>query len=251
MLIVAIMGLIFNLIQMKILHSGEGHYHLGGEHNHGEGGGCPSGHDHGNHSQEKAKKKINDDELKEKFLDNEAHNHDNVDDGHKHHNHDHHEHHDHEDHGHNHDHEHDHGHNHSGHNHGGHAHGDESEGRNINVDAAFLHVLGDMLMSVGVIIAALVIYFKPAFWYADPLCTYLFSVIVMVTTIPIIKSIISIMMEGAPEEIDIVKLEADIWNLSDGADITDVHDLHVWSLSAGKLSMSVHIKSKKPLKSLS
>jgi len=106
-------------------------------------------------------------------------------------------------------------------------------------------------MSVGVIIAALVIYFKPAFWYADPLCTYLFSVIVMVTTIPIIKSIISIMMEGAPEEIDIVKLEADIWNLSDGADITDVHDLHVWSLSAGKLSMSVHIKSKKPLKSLS
>ena len=52
MLIVAIMGLIFNLIQMKILHSGEGHYHLGGEHDHGEGGEC-SGH---GHSQKKAKK---------------------------------------------------------------------------------------------------------------------------------------------------------------------------------------------------
>ena len=58
MLIVAIMGLIFNLIQMKILHSGEGHYHLGGEHNHGEGEGCPSGHDHGKTTQIKAKNKI-------------------------------------------------------------------------------------------------------------------------------------------------------------------------------------------------
>ena len=67
MLIVAIMGLIFNLIQMKILHSGEGHYHLGGEHDHGSGGGC-SGHGH-SHGQEKAKKKIDDASLKENFLD--------------------------------------------------------------------------------------------------------------------------------------------------------------------------------------
>lgn len=43
MLIVAVMGLIFNLIQMKILHSGDGHYHLGGEHE------CDHDHDHGSH----------------------------------------------------------------------------------------------------------------------------------------------------------------------------------------------------------
>ena len=55
-----------------------------------------------------------------------------------------------------------------------------------------------MLMSVGVIIAATIIYFYPSLWYADPLCTYLFSVIVMTTTLPIIKSIIGVMMEGAP-----------------------------------------------------
>ena len=108
-----------------------------------------------------------------------------------------------------------------------------------------------MLMSVGVIIAATLIYFYPELWYADPCCTYLFSIIVMFTTIPIIKDIISIMMEGSPKSIDIEKLEDDLRNLSDGADIVDVHDLHVWSLSAGKMSMSVHIKSRKPLKTLS
>ena len=124
------------------------------------------------------------------------------------------------------------------------------EGRNINVDAAFLHVMGDMLMSVGVIIAALFIYFYPSLWYADPLCTYLFSVIVMTTTLPIIKNIIGIMMEGAPKNIDVEQLESDLATLNTD-DIVDVHDLHVWSLSAGKLSMSVHITSRKPLKTLS
>lgn len=118
------------------------------------------------------------------------------------------------------------------------------------MDAAFLHVLGDMLMSVGVIIAALIIYFYPSLWYADPLCTYLFSVIVMTTTLPIIRNIISILMEGAPKTIDIQQLEEDLAHLNTD-DILDVHDLHVWSLSAGKLSMSVHITSKKPLKTLS
>ena len=108
-----------------------------------------------------------------------------------------------------------------------------------------------MIMSIGVIIAAIFIYFYPSLWYADPLCTYFFSVIVMVTTIPIIKNIISIMMEGAPKNVNIEQLEKDLWDLSSGADIVDVHDLHVWSLSQGKMSMSVHIKSRKPLKTLS
>lgn len=111
--------------------------------------------------------------------------------------------------------------------------------------------MGDMLMSVGVIIAALFIYFYPSLWMADPLCTYLFSIIVGVTTLPIIKNIISILMEGAPKSVDMEELQADLRDLSDGADIVDVHDLHVWALSAGKYSMSVHIKSKKPLKTLS
>jgi len=58
---------------------------------------------------------------------------------------------------------------------------------NLNVSAAYLHVMGDMLMSVGVIIASCLIYFDESLWWADPCCTYLFSVIVLVTTIPIIK----------------------------------------------------------------
>ena len=86
------------------------------------------------------------------------------------------------------------------HHHQHHHHEPES---NINVDAAYLHVLGDMLMSIGVIIAAIIIYFFPSMWYADPICTYLFSFIVFFTTIPIIKNIIVVMMEGAPSSINV------------------------------------------------
>ena len=210
MLTIAVLALIFNLIMIKILHSGDSHYHLGGEecsgHGHGHDHEHGHGHDHG-------------------------HSH-----GHEH-GHDH-------GHGHSHDHGHDHGHSHS------HGHEHEHTEMNMNVNAAYLHVLGDMLMSIGVIIAATVIYFDEALWWMDPVCTYVFSIIVLVTTIPIVKSCIHIMMEGAPRSINIEDLRQDILDTC-GEDIVDMHDLHVWTISQGKISMSCHIKSIKPLKTLS
>ena len=119
----------------------------------------------------------------------------------------------------------------------------------MNIDAAFLHVLGDLLMSVGVIIAAFFIWLNPNLWWFDPLCTYLFSVIVMFTTIPIVKNCIQILMEGTPPGINLEKLTNDIINL-DRENIVDVHDIHVWQIAAGKNTMSGHIKSRKPLKTL-
>ena len=119
----------------------------------------------------------------------------------------------------------------------------------MNVDAAFLHVMGDMLMSVGVIIAAVIITFNENWWYADPICTYLFSIIVGVTTIPIIKNCVKIIMEGTPKNISLEMLTNDILNL-DPENIIDVHDLHVWQIAQGRNTMSAHLKSKKPMKTL-
>ena len=105
------------------------------------------------------------------------------------------------------------------------------------------------MMSIGVIIAATIIYFFPSAWYADPLCTYIFSLIVIWTTMPIIKNIITVMMEGSPRNINIEQLRDDIYNEC-GADIINVHDLHVWTISVGKVSMTGHVQSVKPLKTL-
>jgi solute carrier family 30 (zinc transporter), member 2 len=95
------------------------------------------------------------------------------------------------------------------------------------VNSAYLHVLGDMLMSVGVIIAATIIYFRPDMWYADPICTYLFAVMILCTSYPTLKNCVLVMMEGSPESIDCIELEQDIYEICKD-DVIDVHDLHVW-----------------------
>ena len=117
------------------------------------------------------------------------------------------------------------------------------------VDAAFLHILGDIIMSIGVIIAAVIIYIVPSWWFFDPICTYFFSIIVVVTTIPIIKNIIIVMMEGVPKAMNVEQMREDIQREC-GEDIEEIHDLHVWTISVGKVSMTGHVVSTKPLKTL-
>jgi len=80
------------------------------------------------------------------------------------------------------------------------------------VTSAYLHVLGDLLMSVGVIIAAVIINFKPTWTLADPLCTYLFSVINACTSIPVFKDCMNVIMEASPDELNLEQLETDISN---------------------------------------
>ena len=115
-----------------------------------------------------------------------------------------------------------------------------------------IHVIGDCINSVGVIVAALIIYIFPDLWICDPICTYIFAFIVFVTTIPVTRKCIRVLMEGTPEKFDIKKLQEDIWTLNTPNEkhIIDVHDLHVWAISLGKNAMTVHIVSNEPLKTL-
>jgi zinc transporter 2 len=110
----------------------------------------------------------------------------------------------------------------------------------LNVESAYLHVLGDMLSSVGVIIAAAIIYIWPDMVIVDPICTYIFSVIICFTTIPIFKDCIRVMMEGSPKEIDIEELLHDITEVKG---VEDIHDFHLWSISSGKFALSCHVMS--------
>ena len=64
---------------------------------------------------------------------------------------------------------------------------DHQHGENLNVRAAFIHVLGDVVQSIGVFLAALLIYFRPDWAIADPICTFVFSIIVLCTTFGIMK----------------------------------------------------------------
>ncbi|NWJ02252.1 ZNT2 protein, partial [Crypturellus undulatus] len=68
----------------------------------------------------------------------------------------------------------------------GHSHGEQPS---ASVRAAFVHVLGDLLQSLGVLVASYVIYFKPEWKFVDPICTFLFSVLVLATTLSILRDV--------------------------------------------------------------
>ena len=77
---------------------------------------------------------------------------------------------------------------------------------NMNVRAAIIHMIGDIVQSVGVMAAAIIIYVKPTWTIADPICTFLFSVLVLMTTIPIFIDVMGILMETTPDDVEVVDL---------------------------------------------
>lgn len=108
-------------------------------------------------------------------------------------------------------------------------------------------MLGDLVMSIGVIISSVIIYFHPTWTIADPLCTYLFSIIVCVTTLPTIKVCMTVLIESAPMYIDPDQVKSQMQKI-EGVD--EVHEFHLWSISVGKLALSAHMTSKAPQQAL-
>lgn len=120
------------------------------------------------------------------------------------------------------------------HSHGGGVHPEE----NINVRAAFIHVLSDFVQSLGVFIAALVIYFKPEWSIIDPICTFMFSILVLATTIAIMKDALLVLMEGTPKYLDYTEVMGTFLQIGG---VVRVHNLRIWALSINKIALSAHL----------
>ncbi|XP_076639208.1 proton-coupled zinc antiporter SLC30A2 isoform X2 [Colletes latitarsis] len=113
--------------------------------------------------------------------------------------------------------------------------------KNINVRAAFIHVVGDFIQSTGVFVAALIVYFKPSWSIVDPICTFLFSVLVILTTVAIIKDVINVLMEGIPKGFDYSQVESTFMQIEG---VLKVHNLRIWALSLDKTALSAHLAIK-------
>ena len=113
--------------------------------------------------------------------------------------------------------------------------GDKDE--NLNVRSAFLHVLGDMLGSVGAIAAALLIYFFD--WgIADPIASVIVSILIIISGWRVTRDSFHILMEGAPVQVKMEEVKSSLFEISK---VKDIHDLHVWSITSGVLMLSCHI----------
>jgi cobalt-zinc-cadmium efflux system protein len=117
-----------------------------------------------------------------------------------------------------------------------HAHG-EHETEDLNVHSAFLHVVGDAVASVGVIVAALVIW-RTGWLLADPLMSVLIGLIIVASSWRVTRASLHILVEGAPEGFQL----ADVAGAMDSVPgVANLHDLHVWSLCSGHIALSAHV----------
>jgi len=112
---------------------------------------------------------------------------------------------------------------------------------NLNVKSAFLHVIGDLLGSVGAIIAAvLIIVFG---WnIADPIASMIVSVLVLYSGWHILKEAVNILMESKPSDVntdEVIKILESI------PGVESIHDLHIWMITQEFPSMTVHLKVEK------
>eukprot|EP00899_Mesostigma_viride_P008439 jgi/Mesvir1/17597/Mv08829-RA.1 len=119
----------------------------------------------------------------------------------------------------------------------GHSHGLGGD-TNINVRGAFLHALGDLLQSLGVMFSGALIWYNPEWHMADPLCTFFFSLLVLLTTLNLMRDVVDVLMERVPRGIDFDEVQQGLEELDD---VIAVHELHIWAITLGKVLLAVHL----------
>ncbi|KAM1585206.1 hypothetical protein ACFXTI_038593 [Malus domestica] len=110
--------------------------------------------------------------------------------------------------------------------------------RNVNLQGAYLHVLGDAIQSIGVMIGGGIIWYKPEWKIIDLICTLVFSIIVLATTIRMLRNILEVLMESTPREIDATKIEKGLCEMDE---VIAIHELHIWAITVGKVLMACHV----------
>jgi cobalt-zinc-cadmium efflux system protein len=113
---------------------------------------------------------------------------------------------------------------------GGHSHD------NLNVRGAFFHVLSDALGSIGVLVSGLVIRFT-GWTPIDAIVGLLIGVLVLASGWRLVRETVSVLLESSPRNLDTDALRRDLTEIEG---VRDVHDLHVWTVTSGFVSLSAH-----------
>ncbi|KAJ1720358.1 Zinc resistance conferring protein, partial [Coemansia biformis] len=123
--------------------------------------------------------------------------------------------------------------------HGGHG------GGHLNMRGVWVHVFGDCVTNIAVIISGLIIWKAEGAWrfYADPFMSLAINTLVVCITIPLVKSASAILLNGVPGGVDLDYLRRDLQAIPH---VLNVHDLHVWQLSDTKNIASLHVLIDRP-----
>ncbi len=109
--------------------------------------------------------------------------------------------------------------------------------KNINVEGSLLHIFGDLLGSIGAILAGLIIWIW-GYNLADPIISVVIAFLILISASSLVVRATNILLEAAPSHIDVDRIRKEIINIKG---VKSIHELHVWSISTHQIALSVHI----------
>jgi len=112
-----------------------------------------------------------------------------------------------------------------------------SSRENLNIRGAYLHILGDLLSSVGVLIGGMVIYFTGWYWI-DPVLSVGICIVILRGAVLLVKESVNILLEAVPEEVDLHEVQRSLRTLPG---VKDTHHVHLWTISSGIYALSAHL----------
>lgn len=108
--------------------------------------------------------------------------------------------------------------------------------KNINIKAAYLHLLGDVISSVAVILGSVFIYFFEIYWL-DPVITVVISLYILKETFSILKEALDILMQATPKSLDLADIKIELEKIKD---IDNIHHVHAWNLTDSQIHFECH-----------
>jgi cobalt-zinc-cadmium efflux system protein len=108
---------------------------------------------------------------------------------------------------------------------------------NLNIRGAFLHIVGDALVSVGVIIGGIVI-LSTGWYLIDPILSIAISLVIIYGAWALVKESVNILLESAPSHIDTAAMAAEIGKVRG---VREAYHIHVWTITSGVYAMSAHV----------
>jgi cobalt-zinc-cadmium efflux system protein len=107
----------------------------------------------------------------------------------------------------------------------------------INLKGAFLHMAADALVSLGVVLAGIVIITTGWLWF-DPVISLIIVVVVVISTWQLFKDSLNLSLDAVPPQIEPLAVKT---FLSELAEVTQVHDLHIWAMSTTETALTAHL----------
>lgn len=107
----------------------------------------------------------------------------------------------------------------------------------LNVKGAYLHMAVDAIVSLGVVISGIIIYFSHWYW-VDSVVSIIIAIVILTGTWSLLKDSLRLEMDGVPKEMDLAKIKDE---LKKAKGVVDVHHMHVWALSTTENALTAHL----------